>query len=114
MITVTAEDFAEAKAGRFTAVFATSADAQAFYERLSGEPAGFYARSIRRNRANGRVVMWERDREVPDELGRPGWEVYWTDMCETVGYYGSTFGEPPFGTGKRTAYLNGRAGPASM
>jgi hypothetical protein len=35
-------------------------------------------------------------------------------MAETVGYYGSTFGEPPFGTGKRTAYLNGRAGQASM
>jgi hypothetical protein len=37
---------------------------------------------------------------------------YWAVMAEIVGCYGSTSGEPPYGTGARTAYLNGRPGQA--
>jgi hypothetical protein len=101
----------EAIAGRFTATFARSEDAQAFYERLTGTD-DFWVKNVRRNRANGKIVTFEAtEKAFQHSEGILG---YWQDMAETVGYYGSTFGEPPYGSGKRTAYLNGMPGPATM
>ena len=112
------EGLTAAKAGRYVATFDRSADAAAFYERLAADAHGFYVvhGTLRRNRANGRLVAWQADpsRIRGDEYGEPRWLTYWNGMAVTVGFYGSTFGEPPFGTGRRTAYLNGRAGPAVM
>lgn len=112
-----------AKAGQFVAEFPDSKRAAAFFERLTGDPDGFYAKDIQRNRANGVLVSWEVDLSVRepaltargvDPVPPFGWHDYWVSMCETVGYYGSSFGEPPWGSGAKTAYLNGRACPASM
>jgi hypothetical protein len=112
MSTPTAAQIAAAREGKFTAVFARGSDAAAFYARItSGE---FYAANVKLNRKGGRTVTFELGREVADEGGKPGWRVYWDDMTETVGYYGSTFGEYPNNAGRVTAYLNGLAGPASM
>jgi hypothetical protein len=104
---------ADARNGEFTAVFPRAKDAGDFCDRITGD-SGFYAADVKRNRANGRVVTFRCDPMRPDEGSEPGWSVYWTDMCETVGYYGSTFGEPPWGSGKHTATLNGRPCLASM
>jgi hypothetical protein len=103
----------EARAGRFTAVFTRSSDAASFYARLTASPDDFWTTDVRRNRANGRTVTWQATGRAFDSNGRDiiG---YWQDMCETVGFYGSTFGEPPFGAGRRIATLNGRPCPASM
>jgi hypothetical protein len=87
--------------GYFTAVF-------------TGEPAKNWVvpGSVKLNRAGGRQVSWT---AAPEAFaGTEGIFGYWTSMAEMVGYYGSTFGEPPFGTGRRTATLNGRPCPASM
>jgi hypothetical protein len=108
---------ADAREGRFTAVFARHADAAAFLARISGEEAGFQVDSgtARLNRKGGLRVSWQAapaafaDRGEGNPILR-----YWQDMSETVGYYGSTFGEYPFNSGARTAYLNGRAGQACM
>lgn len=112
-------DIAAAKAGKFTAVFPDAATAKAFYDRLSA--GGFYVTDVKRNRSNGRIVTFTATEQAyqnttyaanPDRtqaiMG------YWTSMAETVGYYGSTFGEPPSGAGARTATLNGRPCPATM
>jgi hypothetical protein len=96
--------------GEFTAQFTNSTDAEAFRARLAGDPDGFHAdpASVKLNRKRGCQVRWTATDQVKNlheyELG----------MAETVGYYGSTFGEYPFGAGRRTATLNGRACPASM
>lgn len=107
-----------ARRGRFVAEFAGAAEAAAFYARLERDLAGFRVApgTLRRNRANGRLVAWEAEPAWVEgtEYGEPRWVTYWNSLAETVGYYGSTFGEPPFGTGRRTARLNGRAGPACM
>ena len=108
-----------AKAGKFTAVFTRGTDAKAFHDRLVAEPEGFHVEpgSVRLNRKGGRQVSWQAAPKAFEDHGRdgsPGIFQYWADTAETVGFYGSTFGEPPFGTGKRTAYLNGLAGQASM
>jgi hypothetical protein len=122
----------DARAGRFTAVFARGADAAAFLARITGQagspytsqpdaPGAWYARDARVNRKGGRTVTWAYD--GPGPLDGPAWDSpdapprwhdYWVSMAETVGFYGSTFGEPPWGAGARTATLNGRACPASM
>lgn len=104
---------ADAVAGKFTAVFTRGSDAKAFFERLAGDPAGFRVApdSLRLNRKGGREVSWQ---AAPDAFGGEGIVRYWDSMAETVGYYGSTFGEPPFGRGRRTAYLNGQPGTACM
>jgi hypothetical protein len=105
-------DAAASRAGHFTAVFPSAATARDFFERVSADPAASWnASDVRRN---GKTVTWENDREPADEGSQPGWLSYWLSMCETVGYYGSSFGEPPSGRGRKTAYLNGRACPASM
>src|SRR5690348_1858310 len=108
-------DITDVREGRFEAVFPDAESAGDFYERLMRNPAGDHALNVKRNCANGRTVTWTTEvLPVTDPLRmRPVIE-YWLSMCETVGYYGSTFGEPPFGTGKKTAYLNGRPCPASM
>jgi hypothetical protein len=104
----------DVKAGIFTAEFTRGADALAFLTRLAGEPEGFYVKpgSVRLNRKGGRLVTWEAAPEAFQHSG--GMFGYWQSMAETVGYYGSTFGEPPTGAGKRTACLNGMPGPAVM
>ena len=113
-------DAAASRAGHFTAVFPSASSARDFFARLSGAdpryPDETPARSwnARDVRCNGKTVTWENDRVPADEGSQPGWSVYWLDMAETVGYYGSSFGEPPYGRGRKTAYLNGRACPASM
>lgn len=114
----------------FEAVFTRGPDATAFYDRLTADPAAFYTANVTRNRKGGRIVRWDLDEDardtalkalaarypdsdyVPAATEDPA--EYLAGMCETVGYYGSTFGEPPFGTGRRTATLNGRPCPASM
>lgn len=108
-----AEAVTEARAGRFTAVFARAADAGEFYARLAANPDDFYTSEVKRNRANGRIVTWQATGRAFNANGRDILG-YWLDMTETVGYYGSTFGEPPFGADRRTATLNGRPCPASM
>jgi hypothetical protein len=110
----TRQDVADVRAGKFTAVFTRGADAKAFYDRLAAKPEADRAvpGSVKLNRKGGRQVSWQ---AAPGAFeGDEGIFRYWADMAETVGYYGSTFGEPPFGTGARTAYLNGRPGTASM
>lgn len=107
------------EAGRFTAVFTNGEDAKRFYDRLVAKPEGDYAvpESITLNRRGGRRVSWQAAPKAFEDHGRdssPGIFQYWADMADTVGSYGSTFGEPPFGTGARTAYLNGRPGQAEM
>ncbi len=109
----------DVKAGRFTAVFTRGEDAKAFHDRLVAEAEGFHVvpGSVALNRKGGRQVSWQAAPKAFQDHGRdgsPGIHQYWADMADTVGHYGSTFGEPPFGTGKRTAYLNGRPGQASM
>jgi hypothetical protein len=105
--------------GSFTAVFTRGADAKRFYDRLVAHPAGDYAvpESITLNRKGGRMVSWQAAPKAFEDHGRdssPGIFQYWADMAETVGSVGSTFGEPPFGAGRRTAYLNGMPGQAEM
>jgi hypothetical protein len=107
------------KAGQFTAVFTRGDDAKAFYDRLVAEPEGFHVEpgSVKFNRKGGRQVSWQAGARAFEDHHRddsPGVLQYWADMAETAGYYGSTFGEPPFGTGQRTACLNGRPGQACM
>lgn len=111
------------QAGEFTAVFPDGERARQFFERVSGKPEDWNAEpgSVRLNRKGGRQVSWKAapaawrnttfDANPTPELGIRG---YWVSMAETVGYYGSSFGEPPWGTGRKTAYLNGMACPASM
>lgn len=121
-----------AKAGYFRAVFPDRDSAAAFYARITGaapnpwtgqydRPGAWYVTDVAMNRRGGRIVTFRRDREVPDEPGipgltapRPGWQTYWQDMALTVGSYGSTFGEPPTGAGRKTATLNGMPCPAEM
>ena len=107
------------KTGKFTAVFTRGQDAKAFYDRLAANPEADYVEpaTIKLNRKGGRQMSWQAGPEAFEDHGRddsPGIFQYWADMAETVGFYGSTFGEPSSGTGRRTAYLNGRAGRARM
>jgi hypothetical protein len=97
--------------GEFTAQFTNSRDAEAFRARLAGDPDGFHVEpdSVKLNRKGGCRVTW-----TVAAFAVPNLHEYELGMAETVGYYGSTFGEPPFGAGRRTATLNGRACPASM
>lgn len=88
------------KAGRFTAVFTRGQDAEAFYDRLVAEGAGFHAEtgSVKLNRRGGRQVSWQAAPRAFEDHGRddsPGIFQYWADMAETVGHYGSTFGGAP-------------------
>jgi hypothetical protein len=123
---------AEAREGRFQAVFPRAQDAQAFFDRITGKapspysgradgPGAWSAKDIKQNRKGGRIVTWAYDGPVPlnapaweGENAPPRWHDYWVLMAEPVGFYGSTFGEPPYGAGRRTATLNGRSCPASM
>jgi hypothetical protein len=121
-----ADAIAAARRGEFTAVFPRGADARDFYERITGNapspysgrvdpPGAWYVSDVKLNRKGGRIVTWQATAQaLADEAGQPGWQTHWDGMCLTVGMYGSTFGEPPFGAGRRTAYLNGRACPAEM
>ena len=92
----------DVRAGKFTAVFARGEDAKAFYDRLSTAPAAdlALAGSVKLNRKGGRQVSWQAATEAFQAENRDedpdGGEIfrYWQDMAETVGYYGSTFGEP--------------------
>jgi hypothetical protein len=110
----------DVKAGKFTAKFTNGEDAKRFYDRLVANPASDHVEpdSIRLNRKGGRLVSWQaNERAFGDQRRNDGQEgifQYWMDMAETVGYYGSSFGEPPTGAGRYTAYLNGMPGPASM
>lgn len=108
----------DTKAGRFTARFPTAKRAEAFCNRI--REGGFYVTDVKRNRANGRVVTFTATEPAyrntiyaaaPDRT--QGIMGYWTSMCETVGYYGSSPGEPPYGAGATTATLNGRPCPPS-
>jgi hypothetical protein len=108
----------DVKAGKFTAVFPSSDSAGRFYDRLIANPDGDFVvpGSVTRNRANGRQVSWQAAPKAFEDHARddsPGIFQYWADMCEAVGYHGSTPGEPPFGAGAKTAYLNGRPCPPS-
>jgi len=123
---------AAAREGRFTAVFANGKDAAAFYARITGQagsvytgeispPSAWSAKDITINRKGGRIVTWAYDGPIPldapawDSPGAPPrWAEYWASMAETVGFYGSSFGEPPSGAGRYAATLNGRVCPASM
>lgn len=122
-----ADALAAAKRGEFTAVFPRGADAAAFAARITGQapspysgridpPGSWYVTDVKQTPAgDGRTVTWQATAEaLADRGGEPGWSSTWNDMCLTVGSYGSTFGEPPYGAGARTAYLNGRACPAEM
>jgi hypothetical protein len=109
----------DVKAGRFTAIFTNGADAKRFYDRLAANTASNYVvpDSVKLNRKGGRQVSWQAAPRAFEDHGRdssPGIFQYWADMADTVGSYGSTFGEPPFGAGARTAYLNGMPGQAEM
>jgi hypothetical protein len=113
-----AELRAAAAEGRFIACFPRAADAADFYARLMEAPErDWRATGVAMNRKGGRVVTWQATAEAftKDSCAGPqGIFRYWMDMSDTVGYYGSTFGEPPTGAGRRTATLNGRACTASM
>jgi hypothetical protein len=107
-----------AKAGKFTAVFARGQDAKVFCDRLAASPGDDHVEpgSVQLNRKGGCQVSWQAAASAFEEHGQDdcsGILRYWAVMAETVGCYGSTSGEPPNGTGARTAYLNGRPGPAS-
>ena len=109
----------DARAGKFTAVFTRGPDALAFHERLTADPAGFYVvpGSLHLNRKGGRLVTWEAAPGAFEDHGRGGGAgiiQYWHDMADTVGHYGSSFGEPPTGAGSRTAHLNGIPCQAEM
>lgn len=119
-----ADATAAARRGEFTAVFPRGTDAADFVARITGKapspwtgridpPGSWYVTDVRQTPAGrGRTVTWKATAQAFD--GTDGITGYWNDMCLTVGSYGSTFGEPPWGAGKRTAYLNGRACPAEM
>ena len=106
-------------AGRFTAVFTRGADAKAFYDCLVANPEAEYAEpgTVTLNRKGGRQVSWQAGPKAFEDHHRddsPGIFQYWADMAETVGHYGSTFGEYPNRAGARTATLNGRPCPPEM
>ena len=108
----------DTRAGRFTAVFPNSRTAGRFFDRLTSDPDGEYAEadSIKRNRANGKIVTWTSTAKAFQDHLRDSQEgifQHWADLCELVGYYGSTSGEPPWGAGAKTAFLNGRQCPPS-
>jgi hypothetical protein len=110
----------DVKAGKFTAVFPNgkAPSAGRFYDRLTNDPDGDFVvpGSVTRNRANGLRVSWQASERAFEDHKRddsPGIFQHWADMCETVGYYGSTTGEPPWGAGAKTATLNGRPCPPS-
>ena len=107
------------KAGKFTAVFTRSQDAKAFYDRLVANPEADYVEpgTVKLNRKGGRQVSWQAAPRAFEDHGRddsPGIVQYWADMTDTVGHYGSTFGEYPNRAGARTACLNGRPCPPEM
>jgi hypothetical protein len=107
-----------ARTGKFTAVFTRGQDAKAFYERLAASPEDDHVEpgSVQLNRKGGCQVSWQAAPSAFKDQGQDGStgiSRYWAVMTETVGRYGTTPGEPPNGTGARTAYLNGRPGPAS-
>jgi len=107
-----------ARTGKFTAVFTRGQDAKAFYDRLAASPEDDHVEpgSVQLNRKGGCQVSWQAAASAFEDHGQDdssGIFRYWAVMAETVGCYGSTSGEPPNGTGARTAYLNGRPGPAS-
>lgn len=122
-------DTVKLEPGQFMAVFPDGHSAGEFFDRLTANPGGDYAipDSIARNRRGGRVVRWQVEvAKLSDSLGRPVtpatmdrcMEVYWRDMCETVGHYGTTIAgwarhsgnpSPDGATSDKLAWLNGRA-----
>lgn len=116
-----AELRAAAAEGKFIASFPRARDAAAFYARVMEAPErDWRATGVRMNRKGGRIVTWQATRAAfaehftADGTAASGIGRYWMDMAETVGYYGSSFGELPIGACCCTATLNGRACPASM
>ena len=113
-----AELRAAAAEGKFIASFPRARDAAAFYARVMEAPErDWNAADVRMNRKGGRIVTWQATEDAFAKDGCPGPQGifrYWMDMSDTVGYYGSSFGELPIGAGRRTATLNGRACTASM
>jgi len=112
----TAGQVAAARRGEFTAEFPCHAYARQFADRLAG--GDFWVTDVALNRRNGRIVTfkatgkaWTCNRLAENPDRTQGITGYWLDMADTVGYYGSTPGEPPFHTGARTAYLNGHPCP---